>query len=315
MIDIWLRGVTLLAEHTIGNNLAWLVYWWTCCHLACRPINFHVWVLQLKIFHTISSLQNLLGIRSSSATLLCNKGVLSVCIMVITRAGANRAAAKSVSTSREKEKRHKSASRTHEWLKCQSAEERQSEIRQTDLMGHAEGRACLSEDRWSVIRQTNLMGYAEGHACLSEERLSEIRQTNRTGHAMSVREATKWNMADRSNWACRGMRMSVSGATKWNTEHQLDGACRGERSAHVYQMSEELHAENGAHHLNLLLLNHLSSNYHAARQIIERPCHLLSHAVHNSKLTTLPQSQRRWQPSWQRILEARRIIERLAKDQ
>jgi hypothetical protein len=95
----------------------------------------------------------------------------------------------------------------------------------------------------------------------------------------------------------------------------LDGACRGERSAHVWQMSEELHAENGAHHLNLLLLNHFSSNYHAARQIIERPCHLLSHAVHNSKLTTLPQSQRRWQPSWQRMLEARQIIERLAKDQ
>jgi hypothetical protein len=68
------------------------------------------------------------------------------------------------------------------------------------------------------------------------------------------------------------------------------------------------------------LLNHFSSNYvfaityHAARQIIERPCHLLSHAVYNSKLTTLPQSQRRWQPSWQRILEARWIIERLAKD-
>jgi hypothetical protein len=64
-------------------------------------------------------------------------------------------------------------------------------------------------------------------------------------------------------------------------------------------LSEEQHAENDAHHLNLLLLNHFSSNfvvvitYHAARQIIERLCHLLSHAVHNSKLTTLPQSQRR----------------------
>jgi hypothetical protein len=66
------------------------------------------------------------------------------------------------------------------------------------------------------------------------------------------------------------------------------------------RLSEEQHAENGAHHLNLLLLNHFSSNfvfvitYHAAaRQIIERPCHLLSHVVHNSKLTTLPQSKRR----------------------
>ena len=36
--------------------------------------------------------------------------------------------------------------------------------------------------------------------------------------------------------------------------------------------------------------------------------------MHNSKLTTQQQSQRRWQPSWQRILEARQIIERLDKD-
>jgi hypothetical protein len=36
--------------------------------------------------------------------------------------------------------------------------------------------------------------------------------------------------------------------------------------------------------------------------------------MYNSKLTTLLQSQRRRQQSWQRILEARQIIERLAKD-
>jgi len=65
---------------------------------------------------------------------------------VITRAGANKAAAKAVTTSREKEKRHKSAARTLEWRKCQ-LEERRSEIRQLDLMEHAEGRACLSEDK------------------------------------------------------------------------------------------------------------------------------------------------------------------------
>jgi hypothetical protein len=47
------------------------------------------------------------------------------------------------------------------------------------------------------------------------------------------------------------------------------------------RLSEEQHAKNGAHHLNLLLLNNFFSNfvfvitYHAARQIIERPCHLL----------------------------------------
>jgi hypothetical protein len=49
--------------------------------------------------------------------------------MVITRARANRAAAKAVSTSREKEKRRKSAARTREWRKCQSEEQR-SEIHQ-----------------------------------------------------------------------------------------------------------------------------------------------------------------------------------------
>ena len=109
--------------------------------------------------------------------------------------------------------------------------------------------------------------------------------------------------------------LPIRGATKWNTADQSNGACRG-----VHTSEEEYHAENGAHQLNLLLLNKLSSifvfviTYHAARQIIERPCHLLSHAVHNSKLTTLPQSKRRWQPSWQRMLEARQIIERLAKD-
>ncbi len=105
--------VTLLAEHT------------TILLPGSRrpPINFHVCVLHLKIINTISSFQNLLGIRSSSATLLCNKGALSVCIMVIIRAGANRAAAKAVLTSHEKEKRRKSAARTpREWRKCQSEE-------------------------------------------------------------------------------------------------------------------------------------------------------------------------------------------------
>jgi hypothetical protein len=116
----------------------------------------------------------------------------------------------------------------------------------------------VSEGQRSEIRQTDLTGHAEGHACLSEKRQSEIRQTDWTGHA--------------EGRAC---------------------------------LSEEQHAENGAHHLNVLLLNNFSSNfefvitYHAARQIIERPCHLLSHAVNNSKLTTLPQSQPK--PSWQRI--------------
>ncbi len=207
------------------------------------------------------------------------------------------AAAKAVSKSRENEKKLKSAARTSKWHGHQSAEQR-SEIWQTDLTGHAEGCACLSEERWSEIRQTDLTGHAEGHACLSEKQWSEIRQTHWAGHAegcasLSAEQQSKIRQTNQTGHA--------------------EGRTR---------LSEEQHAEteNGAHHLNLLLLNNLCSNfvfvitYHSARQIIERPCHLLYHAVNNSKLTTLPQSQRRWQPSWQRILEARWIVERLAKD-
>jgi hypothetical protein len=103
------RVVTLLAlaEHTILLP-------------GRRPhINFDVCVLHLKNIHTIvSSLQNLVGIPSSSATLLCNNE-LSVCIMVVTRAGAITAAEKAVSTFCENEKRRKSAARTHKWCECQ----------------------------------------------------------------------------------------------------------------------------------------------------------------------------------------------------
>jgi hypothetical protein len=141
-------------------------------------------------------------------------------------------------------------------------------------MGHAEGCACLSEEQQSEIRQTDWTGHAEGHACLSEKRQSEIRQTDQTGHAEGC--------------ACLSAeRQSEIQQTNW-TGH-------AEGCAHL---SEKRHTENGAHHLNLLLLNHFSSNfvfvitYHAARQKNERPRHLLSHAVHNSKLTTLLQSQR-----------------------
>jgi hypothetical protein len=51
------------------------------------------------------------------------KKKLSVCIMVVTRAGAITAAAKAVLTSRENEKRHKSAAKTCEWRKRQSEEQ------------------------------------------------------------------------------------------------------------------------------------------------------------------------------------------------
>ena len=66
--------------------------------------------------------------------------------MAITRAGAITAAAKAVSKYSENEKRQKSAARKCIWHERQSAE-RQSEIWQTNLMGHAEGHACLSEEQ------------------------------------------------------------------------------------------------------------------------------------------------------------------------
>jgi hypothetical protein len=138
------RVVTLLAlaEHTI------------LLPVRHPHINFQVCVLHLKNIHTIvSSLQNLLGISSSSATLLCNNE-LSVCIVVVTRAGAITATAKAVSMSRENEKRCKSAARTRKWRERQSAEQR-SEKQQTNRMGHAEGHPCLSEEQRSEIRQTN----------------------------------------------------------------------------------------------------------------------------------------------------------------
>ncbi len=128
------RVVTLLAEHTI------------LLPGRCPHINFHVCVLHLKNIHTISSLQNLLGIPSSSATsLLCNNE-LSVCIMVVTRAGAIMAAAKAVSMSCEYEKRRKSVARKCKWRECQSAEQ-QTEILQTNWTRHAEGRAYLSDEQ------------------------------------------------------------------------------------------------------------------------------------------------------------------------
>ena len=119
------------------------------------------------------------------------------------------------------------------------------------------------------------MEHAEGRACLSEEQRSEIRQTDLTGHAEGRTCLSEKQRSEKRQ-------------TDW-TGH-AEGRAR---------LSEEQHTENGAHHLNFLLLNHFSSNfvfvitYYAARQIIERPCHLLSHATYNSKLTTLPQSQRR----------------------
>jgi hypothetical protein len=115
------RVVTLLAEHTIDNKLACLVYWWTCCNFACRAyyslpgrgphINFRVSVLHLKNIHTIvSSLQNLLGTPSLQqlAFSLYHGGFVSWRVQAQEPLGQ----AKAVSKSHENEKRRKSAART-----------------------------------------------------------------------------------------------------------------------------------------------------------------------------------------------------------
>jgi hypothetical protein len=98
--------------------------------------------------------------------------------MAITRAGAITAAAEAVKKSRENEKRRKSAAKTHEWRERQSAE-RRSEIRQTDLTGHAEGRACLSEEQQSEygrpIEQCKQRGVHVSQRSNKEERHAERR--------------------------------------------------------------------------------------------------------------------------------------------
>jgi hypothetical protein len=83
-----------------------------------------------------------------------------------------------VSKSHENEKRRKSAARTCKWCERQSkSKEQRSEIRQTDLTGHAEGCACLSEERHEVRSADRSDGACRG-AC------------------MSVREAMKQKTAD-----------------------------------------------------------------------------------------------------------------------
>jgi hypothetical protein len=211
-----------MAEHTIDNNLACSVHWWTCCHLACREYyikwlsscltiawhdwhmitvlspcwrsillttNWHVWYRLLSCLCFASykhSHRSIIIVKSFGNTFFASTSFQfvswRVCIMAGIRAGAITAAAKAVSKSHENEKRRKSAARTCKWRDCQSGE-RQSEIRQTDLTGHTEGCACLPEEQWSEIRQNDLTGHAEGHACLSEKWQSEIQQTHWMGHA------------------------------------------------------------------------------------------------------------------------------------
>ena len=133
----------------------------------CPHINFHVCVLHLKNIHTIvSSLQNLLGIPSSSATLLCNNE-LSVSWWLQEQELLRQQQRQCQHLMRMR-KRGESAARTRQCRKTQS-EEQQGEIRQAIWTEHAEGRTCLSEEQQSEIRQTNRTGHAEGRARLSAE--------------------------------------------------------------------------------------------------------------------------------------------------
>jgi hypothetical protein len=144
------HAVTLLAEHTIlwPHELS---------HLCFAP---------QKYSHHISIAKSFGHKFSLHPSVLCNKE-LSVGIMAITRAGAIMAAAKAVSTSRENEKRRKSASRTHKCRKTQSEEQR-SEILQTNWTGHAERHTHLSaEERHAERRAHHDMGviHEEKNSC------------------------------------------------------------------------------------------------------------------------------------------------------
>ncbi len=162
---------TLLAEHTILLP-------------GRRPhINFRVSVLHLKNIHTIvSSLQNLLGIPflQQLAFSLYHGGFASWRVQAQEPLGQSKGSA--VSKSHENEKRRKSAARTCKWRERQSkSKERRSEIRQTDLTGHAEGCACLSEEQ---------------HEVRSADRSDGGCRLQCRGACMSVRESTKRKTAD-----------------------------------------------------------------------------------------------------------------------
>ena len=98
------------------------------------------------------------------------------------------------------------------------------------------------------------MGHAEVCACLSEERPSDIRQTDPTGHA--------------ENHACLSE----------NRQSEIRQTDRMGHAEGCARLSEEKHAENDAHHLNLLLLNHFSSNFVFVKKLkdpvifIHMPC-------------------------------------------
>ena len=159
------------------------------------------------------------------------------------------------------------------------------------------------------------MEHAKGCACLSEEWRSEIRQTGRGMHR-GMHVCKRSDQVKYGRLIGRGMQRDVHVSQRSDKLKYGRPIGRGmQRGTHVCQRSNmqrmvRIISIYYCWIFSLLILYLLSL---ITRQD-KRPCHLLSHVVHNSKLTTLPQSQRRWQPSWQRMLEARQIIERIAKD-
>ena len=222
MIDIWLPCCHLAGGAYYWQQIGMFGILLSCLCFASYKYSHHSIHLATSFGHTFSATTNFQFVSGR------------VCIMAITRAGAITAAAKAVSKSRENEKRRKSAARTCKWRECQS-KERLSKIRQSDLMGHAEGCACLSEEQRSEIGRPIWRGmqHAEGHVCLSEKQRSKKRQTDWTWHA--------------EGRAC----LSV----EWRSEiRQTNWTGHAEGRA---RLSEEQHAENGAH-LSLLILYLLS---------------------------------------------------------
>ncbi len=155
----WYTGehvVTLLAEHIIllpGGRL---------------HINFHLCVLHLQNIHTISALQNLVGIHSICTPLSSATRSFQLVSWWLQEQELLRQQQRQCQHLMRMRKRGESAARTRQCRKTQS-EEQQGEIRQAIWTEHAEGRTCLSEEQQSEIRQTNRTEHAEGRARLSAE--------------------------------------------------------------------------------------------------------------------------------------------------
>ena len=164
-------------------------------------INFHVCVLHLKIIHTISSLQNLLGIQSFLATLLATMSVQFVSWWL-----------------QEQEL----------WRQQQSQRQRLVRVRIGVSQQQENVNGVKANQRSDELKYGNWTWWGMQRACMSVRGATKWNTAVGLdgacrGARMSVRGATKWNTADQSDGACRGARTSVRGATcrEWRASSQF----------------------------------------------------------------------------------------------